>query len=289
LSIRARLLLSSLADPETRRSAGRWLLAVCATGFIASLAVLAGLGFGLDRWIFLLLIWTVVIFMPLRILIESAETLGTGARRALARRMAADPRRYEHPSYMPIIIRDLATSTVTLPRICHPRHGRSASEAAVAIISHANRGPVPQDHVLEAIRHLLAATAHEASMVSGSATGAAAQSIQARWEGARALGALGALVTLLSASYTDRWGTLPRIPELGGRRLDAFLAAAMDYSDEAALEVDALPWIEPPLDPTLPAAMLTEIHQAWHAFLAAGLPAPRALQAFVASVLPKGL
>ncbi len=262
---------------------------MCATGFVASLAVLAGLGYGPDRWIFALLIWTAVIFMPLRILIASADVLGARARRALVARIAADPLRYEHPSYMPLVIRDLAVTAVTLPRICPPRHGRSASEAAVAIISRANRGPAPRDRVFEAIRSLLAATVHEASMLSASTTGDAAQSIQARWEGARALGALGALVTILSAAYADRWGTLPPIPELAGRRLDAFLAAVIDYSDEAALEVDALPWIEPPLDPMLPAAMLDEIHQAWHAFLAAGLPAPRALQVFVASVLPGGI
>jgi hypothetical protein len=286
LGIRARILLSQFADPAVRRTAGWWLLAACLSGFVLSMAVMAGLGYGLQRWVFILLVWTVLIFVPARILIESAATLGARARRALAARLAADPRRYERSAALPLILADLAERTVTLPRICRPRDGRAATAAAVGVVLGANATRGAQDVLRETIRRLVLVIGQEASALSASVTGAAADNVQARWEGARDLGAMAALASILAAVSADRWGTFPSVPELGGRGLEPYLAAAMDYCDEAALEVDALPWTEPPVPSNLPEETLREIRDAWHEFMAAGLPAPRALESFLVTIIP---
>jgi hypothetical protein len=60
----------------------------------------------------------------------------------------------------------------------------------------------------------------------------------------------------------------------------------MDYCDEAALQSDATPWMAPPLTSDVPPERAEAIRTTWLAFLAAGLPAPRALDAFVATLLP---
>jgi hypothetical protein len=280
-----RPLLSHLADPEARRAAGRWVLAACAAGFVVSLIVLAGLGYGLDRWVFVLLVWGALVFVPLRIAIEAAQTFGARARRAVAAEAATDPRRYERAAYLPFVVHALAGRAAPPPRICTPLHARQAAEAAVAILGRIGASPGAADAHRGAVQALLAAVAHAASTVGATATGAAAGNIQARWDGARALGGLSVLTSLMGAAFDDRWGRPPDLPELNGRRLDDYLASALDYCDEAALEVEALPWTEPPLAP--PAAdHAGEVVAAWEGFVAAGLPAPRALATFLDILLP---
>lgn len=280
------MLLSHLAEGEARGSAARWLLALCAIGFGVTIAALAAMGYGLDRWLFVMLLWGVLIFVPLRILIESSQAFGAGMRRTLAGRIASDPRRYDNPAYLPIAVGALAAREVTLPRICQPRHGQHAIEAAVALISRAGVEPDAAEAMRGAIRTLLVVLAGETTSLSVAATGMAAENIQARWEAARALGTMGALTVLLTAAYADRWGHAPDLPELAGRPVNAYLDAVLDYCDEAALQVDAIPWTEPPITSTLRIAV-QDVQAAWHAFLAAGTPAPRAVAAFVNTVLSK--
>jgi hypothetical protein len=279
------MLLSALAEAGARRRASRWLLGLCATGALASLVALAGLGYGVDRWVFVLLVWVALVFLPARILLEASQTLAARTERAIAARIATDPARYEAPSTLPVIVRALAQQ-VTLPRICQPQHRRSAVEAAIALITRANARPAPRAALRSAIGRLVAVAAREASALSAGATGAASLNIQARWERARALGALGGLATLLAAVHADRWGDPPAVDELEGRGLAEYLGAVMDYCDEAALKVDALPWTEPPVIVGPDAATIAEIGATWSAFLAAGSPAPRALAAFARAVLP---
>ncbi len=278
-------MLSHLADADARKAAARWLFALCAIGFAASLAGLVALGYGLERWVFVLLVWAVLVFVPLRILIESLQTVGAGMRRTVAGRVAADPRRYDDPALLPVVVRALFDRAVILPRICRPQHAQQVREAAAAIIGRTAGRADAAEGLRGAIRTLLAAAAQEAAAVSATATGSAAENIQARWEGARALGALGGLVRLLAAAHADRWGVGPAVPELGGRDLNEYLDGVLDYCDEAALQVDALPWTEPPLASGVPAAEVEEIRITWRAFLAAGTPAPRALAAFVNTML----
>jgi hypothetical protein len=278
---------SRLAAPEARRAASRWLLAGCAGGAIITILFLAATGRGTNRWLFVVMLWGVIVFMPLWILIQSAQGLGAGARRALAARIARDPARYERAGYLPLAVERLAGTTLPLPRICLPRHRRQAIDAAVALIERANhRVPAPPA-LWSSVRVLLVAVGQEAAALSGAATGATADNIQARWDAARALGALGAVVSLLEAVHSDRWGSPPPVPELEGRDLREFLAAVLDYCDEAALEVDAMPWTEPPLPASAPLERLREIRETWRAFLAAGTPAPRTLEAFVDAVVPE--
>jgi hypothetical protein len=276
-----RVLLSRLADPDARRAAGRALLVACAAGFAVTLALLAA-GGGLHRWVFALLVWGALVFVPLRILIESAQTLGARARRAVAAEVAADPRRYERPAYLPFVVASLADRGPPPPRICTPAHARQAAEAAAALLERIHRSGRDAEVHRGALRALVAAVARAAADVSATATGGAAGNIQARWDGARALGALSVLTSIVGAAFDDRWGAPADLPELDGRALDDYLAAALDYCDEAALQVDALPWTEPSL------ATSTDAHgvvAAWQAFLAAGLPAPRALAAFLDALL----
>jgi len=285
LSVDHRVLLSQLADPTTRGALARWLLAACAIGFLMTVLVMAGLGYGASRMSFALVFWLVLVFIPLRIAVEASGPLGARLRHALAQRAVADPRRYERADMVPFVVRDLFAREVTMPRIAKPVHALKAREAAIAILSRTAPRADAGD-LLRAIRTTLAATAAEAVQVSAAATGIAADAIQARWDSARALGAMGALTTVLAAAYADRWGTAPVIPELEGRPLNDFLDAALDYCDEAALQVDALPWTEPPLATTAATGDIDDVRATWQTFLAAGTPSPRALDAFLATVLP---
>ncbi|MDQ7859835.1 MAG: hypothetical protein RB149_13625, partial [Armatimonadota bacterium] len=277
----SRVLLSRLADPGARRAAGRWLLVACAAGFAATLAVLAA-GGRLDRWVFALLAWGALVFVPLRILIEAAETFAARARRAVSAEAAADPRRYERAAYLPFVVAALADRAPPPPRICTPAHARAAAEAAAALLERVHRSGRDAEVHRGALRALVTAVAQSAADVSAAATGGAAGNIQARWEGARALGALSVLTSIVGAAFDDRWGRPADLPELNGRGLDDYLAAALDYCDEAALQVDALPWTEPPLPA---AADARGVVASWQAFLAAGRPAPRALAAFLDALL----
>jgi hypothetical protein len=279
-----RLMMSQLADADARKAAARWLFVLCALGFAISMTGLAALGNGVHRWLFVLLFWAVLVFIPLRILLESLQTVGVGMRRAVAERIATHPRRYDDPAMLPVVIRALSDREAILPRICKPQHAQQAREAAVAIVGGTAGSPDAAEGLRAAIRLLLAATAQGVAAISAAATGEAADNIQTRWEGARALGALGALVRILGAAYADRWGINPEVPELEDRALREYLDAVLDYCDEAALQVDALPWTEPPLASQVPAARLDEIRATWHGFLAAGTPAPRALAAFVGTL-----
>lgn len=282
----AELLLSRLADASARRSAARWLLALCGLGSAASLATLAAMGFGLDRWLFVVVVWAVLIFVPVLILMQAAPSLTAGLRRRTAARIVAHPRRYEIPAYLQVVVDELAARALTLPRICHPVHRQQAAEAAVAILARAAGRPDVPGALRAAIGVLVAATARATTALSSAAAGEAAESIQTRWDGARALGALAALTTILAAAYADRWSQPPNLPELQGESLEEYLGSVLDYCDEAALQVDALPWVGPEVASAVQDAALGDVALCWRAYIAAGLPAPRALEAFAASVLP---
>lgn len=283
-----RLLMSRLADAGARDALGRYVLVVCIAGLVASLAALQILGYGLERWVFVLIVWVVLIFIPLRITVEALRPFGARVRRHVADSLAGDPRRFERVDTLPIVVGDLAVREVTMPRFTKPEHTLKTRETAVAILRRTATRPDAAAILHGAIRTALAAAATEAVAVSASATGTAADNIQARWDGARALGGLAAVVTLLAAAYRDRWGAAPDLPELDGRPLREYLDAAFDYCDEAALEVDALPWVEPPLNSPVDAQTIERVRAAWKTFLAAGTPAAGALEALVDIVIAPG-
>jgi hypothetical protein len=280
-----RLFLSRFADAEARKGLARWLIVLCGLGCAATLVALAALGYA-DRWIFVLVVWVVLLFIPLRIGVEALQTVGARMRDVVGERVATDPRRYERSDVLPIIADRLFATRVTMPRIAKPQQSHKAREAAAAILHRTAVGGDTAGRLAGAIRLLLAAAGSEAVALSATATGVAAEDIQARWEGARALSALAALTQVLVAAYAERWGTLPPTPELGDRPLDDYLEAALDYCDEAALKIDALPWTEPPLRDLQEATAIDDVRATWRAFANAGIPAPRALRAFLDAVLP---
>lgn len=281
--------LSRLADAEAGKTASRWLPWLCATGYLTTMAGQAALGYGLERWLFFLLVWAVLIFVPLRIAIEPLQTLGAGMRRQVVRRIPADPRRYEDPALLALFVAELFEQAVTMPRITLPQHARAAREAAVAILARtAGRAALPAT-LLDATRTAVAVIAREVAEVSEGATGATAASIQTRWDGARTLGGLAAMAQILDAAFTDRWGAPPDLPEMDGRPVRAFLEDVLEYCDEAALQVDALPWTRPPCRSPRPADRPAEdldaVWAAWRAFVTAGSPSPRAQAALVGTIL----
>ncbi|MCL6552127.1 MAG: hypothetical protein K6W08_03255 [Firmicutes bacterium] len=280
------LWLARLAEGTTRARLARWLLVGCAVGFALTLGAMLLAGAGLDRWLFALIVWSALIFIPLRITLDASGPLGARALATLRRRVAGDPARYDHPEWLPVVVGELFSRRVTMPRITTPVHTRKAHDAATAVLRGLVGRPDAEARLGDAIRLAVAAASAEAMQVSTLASGPAAQPIQARWEGARALGTLAALIDLLAAAFVDRWGRVPAVPDLDGRPLRDFLDAALDYCDEAALQVDALPWTEPPLLPLLAPAAVDQVRTAWRAFVTAQPPAIAALQAFVRAVLP---
>ncbi|HET8678705.1 MAG TPA: hypothetical protein VFM39_01195 [bacterium] len=281
-----RILLGRFADDASRRALARGLLIVCVIGFAASIAVLAVLGYGTDRWMFVLVVWTVFLFIPLRIAIETLQTVGLRLRDAALEHITSDPRRYDRPEALALLIEHLFIRHATLPRIAKPAQGQKAREAAAAILRRVGSAGGAAEQLRAAIRAALAAAEVEAVALSASASGPGAEDIQSRWEGARALGALGALIQVLTAAHRDRWGDPPSPPELDGRALTEYVEAVLDYCDEAALNVDAVPWTEPLLRSSPHAADAEEIRASWRAFVVAGTPSPRALQGFLTTVLP---
>jgi hypothetical protein len=279
------LWLARLAEGPTRARAARWLLAGCAAGFVLTLGAMQLTGVGLDRWLFALIVWSALVFLPLRIALDASGPLGARALAALRRRVAVDPARYDRPEWLPVVVGELFARRVTMPRITTPVHARKACDAAAAILRGLAGRADAQARLGDAIRLAVAAASAEAVQVSALASGPVAQSIQARWDGARALGTLAALIDLLAAAFADRWGRPPAVPDLAGRPLREFLDAAMEYCDEAALQVDALPWTEPPLPALLAPETVDGVRTAWRAFVAAQPPAAAALQAFVRAVL----
>jgi hypothetical protein len=275
---------SRLATEEARRAATRWALAACVAGAAITIALLAAAG-RLDRWLFAVLAWGALVFMPAWLLITAAQGLGPRARAALAARVATDPARYQHAGSLRLTVERLADGALAMPRICLPVNRRQAIEAAIALINDARPRPPAATALVASIRRALVLATDEALHLSAAATGPAADNIQARWDSARALGAISALAAILVEVHRDQSGSPPGLPELAGREASGQLAALFDYADEAAMEVDAPPWSEPRLiGAEASLEQVVAAREAWHAFIRAGLPAPRALAAFVQSL-----
>jgi hypothetical protein len=276
-----RVWFSRLAMEDARRAATRWALVASIVGAAISIAVLAGIG-RLDRWLFAILVWGALIFVPLWLAITAAQGLAPRTRATLAARAAADPARYDRSAPLRLTVERLAEGAVVMPRICSPLNRRQAIEAAIAIITKARSHHRAASVLTAPMRQALVAATDEAMALSAAATGAAADNIQARWSSARALGALAAVITVLAEAYADQSGTPLRPVELGEREMSDYLAALLDYADEAAMDIDAQPWTEPALiDANGASPPVIAAREAWHAYIKAGLPAPRALAAFV--------
>ncbi|MDQ7842131.1 MAG: hypothetical protein QN141_08230 [Armatimonadota bacterium] len=271
-----RLLLSRLADARTRGAAGRALAVVAVLGFLLTMAVLLASGGGLHQWFFVLLVWALFVYVPLRILLEAAGTLGPAVRRRLAAAARGRADRYAARSQIELMVDGWLERHVVMPRIATPVQAAKARDGAVAVLALAGSDDAG---LRRAVGRCLAVVDRWVATL-GRRAAEEQQSIQDRWTEVRALAALAAMTRLLLAAYTDRTATPFDLGD--GRRGDPeeFLQACLDYCDDLALEVDAPPWPEPPLGLHLPQAQSDEIRTAWTRFVETGLPALEARAGF---------
>lgn len=288
--------LSRLSRPESRRAAGRTWLALCAAGALLSLAV-----FGGRHLVFIVIVWTVVIFAPVRIAMEAFHALGPRLRERLRHDLLTAPDRYATPERAAVMVEHLYGQEVLLPRLAPPDLGPKVIEAASRLCArafHRGRGPLEIRQAAWACgslvnRWALTISAGESgTLPPGPATawnGAssaslwdARASIQDQWVTLRAIAGLAALTRVLAAVYEDSTGS----PLQGAPLLRQAADAVMDFADQVGLRLEG-PAYEPPeglfpLD--LPHDVATRLAETWRAFCAAPLPAPRRLRAFLDAV-----
>jgi len=272
-----RLLVSTLADARTRGAAGRALAVVTALGVLLTMAVLLASGRGLHRWFFVLLVWALFVYVPLRILLEAAGTLGPALRRRLAAAAAARADRYGTRPQIELMVDGLLDRHVVMPRIATPIQAEKARDGAVAVLVLAGS----DDAGLHRAAGTCLAVVDRWVTTLGRRAVEEHQSIQDRWGEVRALAAMAAMTQVLLAAYTDRTATPFDLADGQIGDPDAFLEACLAYCDDLALEVDVGPWPEPPLALPLPQGQSEEIRTAWTRFVETGPPALEARTKFV--------
>ncbi len=278
-----RRILSTLADADARRATARALAVVCVTGYVLTLLVMTASGAGLHNWFFALLVWSVLIYAPLRILLEALQTVAPGARRQVIAQTAARGDRYDSRSSIALVVEGLSARTVMMPRFATPAQHAKAKEGAAAILVR-TRGDTSAGIGLAALRCLAAVEGWIAQLASWSAAHAA-ENIQARWTDVRAMAGLTALTRILIAAYKDRTGRDFAAGSLDGDAAAAYLDACLDFCDQLALEVDVAPWTEPRLRLDVAVGMREETRAAWKVFSGIPSPALDARNAFVDAVL----
>jgi len=277
-----RLLISRLASADARRSAARALALLTAAGVILTMLVLAASGRALDQWLFVLVVWVLFVYVPLRILLEAAQTLAPALRRRLGAEAHRAARRDAPRPEIELTVDTLFERKVVMPRIATPREAGKARDGATAVLV---RTGAEHGALRGAAGDCLAAIDRWVSSAARWAERDAGQNIQARWGEVRALAAMAAMTKILIASYEHRAATAfaqgnGPLPDPG-----AFLDACLDYCDDLALEVDVRGWDEPPLGLPLPEARAQQIRSAWKTYAETGAPAVEARTRFVDTLL----
>ncbi|HEV8339402.1 MAG TPA: hypothetical protein VGR25_07065 [bacterium] len=278
--VSVRFWLSRLGERRARRAASRWLLLGALAGYGLTLLFLTATGRGTGQWFFLFVVWIGLIFLPLWLLTQAFQSIGPSLRRGLAAGLAGRADRYDHPANATLVVEDLFDRVVVMPRISTPEQAGKAREAASALMTRAGR---TNGVLARALRSCLATLEVWTREVSRWAAADAAENIQARWAEIRALAALAGLTrTLLAVSQDQRSGALPLSgPAADPERVHAFLDAVLDYCDELALEVEVLPWTEPPLG----LEVGVSVREPWQRYVETPSPAPSALEAFIQATL----
>ncbi len=284
--MRASLWLSRLADPRGRRRATRWLAALSLLGFGGTMLFLVSSGRGTDRWFFVLAVWLVLVFVPLWLVIAAFESIGPALRHRTAQRLRGRREGYSFAPEAAVLVEDVFAREVVMPRIATPLQGEKAREAAVAMLLLARRHPLRQEALRRALDRCLGCLEVWTRDLGGWAATSASGDIQARWAGVRALAALAALSRVLVALCEDRDGLHLR-PEPDRRPPRAFLDAVLDYCDDLALQVEVLPWDEPPLGLSADPEEVERLRSTWQGYADAPRPAKAALQAFLNAALPE--
>ncbi len=279
-----RFALSNLTKLETRQMAARWLLFLCAVGYLVTLSVLFATGVGLRGWLFTLFAWGLFVYLPLRILLETFQTIGPQIRRRLLAQTAVQPTRYATRASIELMVDGMLDREVVLPRIAKPVQRSKAQEGAVAVLLRVGRGDLARHR--DAVLHCLAAVDRWITSVAGWARGGASENIQARWADLRALVAFVAMTKTLLATYRDRRGEAVSEVGTGPRNLDEYLDTCLDYCDELALKVDAIPWSEPPLDLSISVETREALRRTWMTFCETEAPALDARETFLTALLP---
>ena len=291
-----RLWLTRLGDTRARQGATRLLAAGCALGFLVTMAVLHVTGRGGERWVFVLIVWGALVFLPLWLVLQAFQTLGPALRGHAAAALAAREDRYARPGSAAVVVEELFARTVVMPRIATPVQAARAREGAVALVARAARHHDLLGALHRATTRCILGVDAWVREVGRWAEAEAADSIQARWSQTRALAALAALTRTLLAVYED--AAADRLGAAGGRlgvrgfdgrSLAAFLDSALDYCDDLSLEVEIPRWEEPPLVLALPpgGADPEAVRAAWQAYADAPDPTPAALDGFLHTVLPE--
>lgn len=275
--------LSRLDGAEARAGAARALALFCTFGYILSLVVLFAAGGGLDRWLFILLVWVLLVYLPLRILLEAFQTIAPAIRRTLISNAASDPARYRSSGSIQLVVDGLFEQDVLMPRIAKPQDGQKAREGSAAVLRAANRSP--QIDLERLATRCLAMVEQWTRELSAWAQGAAPQNIQARWAGLRALAAFAALTKILMSAAADQSGRPVTVPAPDSRDPAEYLDACLDYCDRLALEVDIAPWTEPSLGIQVSADDAAAIRVAWTAYAETPSPAIDARNTFVKTLL----
>lgn len=273
-----RLALSALASPSARESAARWLLAVCVAGYVVTLAILWARGAGPQRWFFALLAWALFVYVPVRIVLETLQTIGPAMRQTLTDQVAKRPDRYANRGSIELLVERFYRARVVMPRIARPVEGVRARAGASAVLVRVDRrNAVPLPEVLTRSLATIDTWVHDLAIQFGrEGTG----NIQARWASVRSMTALAALTKVLLAATEDR-GEPPPATDLPPRLADEYLDACLDYCDDLALQVDVVPWTEPPLDLGVPLDIMTTVRDRWLRYCEIDPPAVDARTAFV--------
>lgn len=301
-----RHMLSRLGDPAARRTFGRTWLGVCLAA-AACHTLLNLLLFSNPYVFFVLVVWLVGVFAPVRIAVELLHFFGPRMREQVQRDVQRREDRYATRERLAIMVELVFEREVRMPPLAPPELSLKVPAAATQLSDRALRGGGGSPSLLRTTRTCAAlldrwvgaiAVARAGiapdrlSASEGQVSGAASSAgittaplwdpqgpIQDQWATLRAVVALAALTKTLTAVYEDNAGH----PLDEGPALRAFADAVMDYADQIALKPDGVSWKSVrgvprmALDPDL----VGRLAETWRVFCAAPHPAPRRLRAFI--------
>lgn len=281
-----RFALSRLERPDARRAFGRTWLWVCLAGAGVTLAVDAGRDFFL-----VLVAWLVCVYAPVRIAVETLQTVGPRWKRSLQRGLLDRGDRYASPENITLMVEWFVAQNVRAPRLAPQDLGPKVVTAASRVCDVTLRGGVSGLHQAAARcaalldRWVGTISAGEPASGNGAAPAGlwdAGASIQDQWGTLRTVAGLAALTRVLVDVYEDRTGLALE----GGAAIRTEADAAMDYVDQIGLRLEGPAWEDVPGVPraALPPDTTPSIAEAWRVFFAGPLPAPRRLAAFVDAV-----
>lgn len=281
-----RLFLSTLASADAHRAATRGLLVACVTGYVLTLVVLAAAGAGLSRWFFALLVWTLLVYMPLRIGLEAMQTAAPALRRRLVARAAGQSDRYAGRASIELLVDGLFTDAVVMPRIATPAQRDKAKAGAVAVLTQLAGLDAAGMH--DATARCLATVERWMADLSGWSAAHAPANIQARWSDLRALAGLIGTTKIIVAAYRDRLGRPFAAGAVDGEGAEAYLDTCLDFCDRLAIDVDVARWEELPLELGVDPERRDALRAAWRAYHNVPPPAAAQRQGFVDAVLDPG-